>query len=98
VCKNHKFGCFSENLPRCQALSASSLSRITWLLRNLADANYGIFDIPVGMSHSPSMDSLSHFRNAQNERVLVLPQTMSGVNTLSLLSKQVGSEDENSVF
>ena len=53
---------------------------------------------PVGMSHSLSMDSFSHFRDAQNERDLVLHQTMFSVNTLSLLSKQVGSEDENSVF
>jgi hypothetical protein len=30
------------------------------------------------------MDSFSHLRNAQNERVLVLPQTMASVNTLSL--------------
>ncbi len=36
------------------------------------------------MSHSLSMDSFIHLRYAQNERILVLPQTMSSVNTLSL--------------
>src|SRR5258706_565907 len=30
VCKNHKIGCFSENVPRCQAHSADGLSLIMW--------------------------------------------------------------------
>jgi len=45
-------------------------------------------NLAVDMVSSLNMDGVSRVRRAQHERILVLLQTMSSVNTLSLLSQQ----------
>jgi hypothetical protein len=47
-------------------------------------------NLSVEMVSSLNMDGVSRVRRAPHERVLVLPQTLSSVNMLSLLSEQEG--------